>query len=35
MLALTGLRIVAALWVVAFHFHFTPMAGVETVNDWL
>jgi peptidoglycan/LPS O-acetylase OafA/YrhL len=22
--ALTGLRIVAALWVVAFHFHFTP-----------
>ncbi|GAA1830682.1 hypothetical protein GCM10009772_05530 [Pseudonocardia alni subsp. carboxydivorans] len=35
MLALTGLRIVAALWVVAFHFHFTPMAGVETVNGWL
>ncbi|MEJ8278756.1 acyltransferase family protein [Pseudonocardia spirodelae] len=35
MLALTGLRIVAALWVVAFHFHFTPMAGVERVNDWL
>ncbi|WP_060574349.1 MULTISPECIES: acyltransferase [unclassified Pseudonocardia] len=33
--ALTGLRIVAALWVVAFHFHFTPMPGVEMVTDWL
>ncbi|MEV1294373.1 acyltransferase [Pseudonocardia sp. NPDC049635] len=33
--ALTGLRIVAALWVVAFHFHFTPLAGVAMVNDWL
>ncbi|MEU6696442.1 acyltransferase [Pseudonocardia sp. NPDC046786] len=33
--ALTGLRIVAALWVVAFHFHFTPLAGVGMVNDWL
>ncbi|MBP2364642.1 acyltransferase family protein [Pseudonocardia parietis] len=33
--ALTGLRIVAALWVVAFHFHFTALSGVETVNAWL
>ena len=28
--ALTGLRIVAAAWVVAFHFHFTPLDGVAT-----
>ncbi|BBF98970.1 peptidoglycan/LPS O-acetylase OafA/YrhL [Pseudonocardia autotrophica] len=33
--ALTGLRLVAALWVVAFHFHFTPLAGVEALNNWL
>lgn len=26
--ALTGLRIVAAAWVVLFHFHFTPLDGV-------
>jgi peptidoglycan/LPS O-acetylase OafA/YrhL len=26
--ALTGLRIVAALWVVLFHVHFTPLPGV-------
>ena len=25
---LTGLRIVAAAWVVLFHFHFTPLDGV-------
>ena len=25
---LTGLRIVAAAWVVFFHFHFTPLPGV-------
>ncbi|WP_219417317.1 acyltransferase family protein [Pseudonocardia nigra] len=25
---LTGLRIVAAVWVVLFHFHFTPLPGV-------
>jgi peptidoglycan/LPS O-acetylase OafA/YrhL len=25
---LTGLRIVAAVWVVAFHFHFTSLPGV-------
>jgi peptidoglycan/LPS O-acetylase OafA/YrhL len=29
---LTGLRIVAALWVVGFHFHFTPLPGVVDVN---
>lgn len=28
---LTGLRIVAAVWVVAFHFHFTPLAGAAVV----
>ncbi|MEQ3551189.1 acyltransferase family protein [Pseudonocardia nematodicida] len=33
--ALTGLRLLAALWVVAFHFHFTPLAGVAVVSDWL
>ena len=30
--ALTGLRIVAALWVVAFHFHFTELPGVTDVT---
>jgi peptidoglycan/LPS O-acetylase OafA/YrhL len=30
--ALTGLRIVAALWVVAFHFHFTALPGVAAVT---
>ncbi|TCK27360.1 peptidoglycan/LPS O-acetylase OafA/YrhL [Pseudonocardia endophytica] len=30
--ALTGLRIVAALWVVAFHFHFTALPGVTDVS---
>lgn len=29
--ALTGLRIVAAVWVVLFHFHFTPLPGVADV----
>jgi peptidoglycan/LPS O-acetylase OafA/YrhL len=33
--ALTGLRIVAALWVVGFHFHFTALPGVATVNRLL
>ena len=28
---LTGLRIVAAVWVVLFHFHFTAMSGVTEV----
>jgi peptidoglycan/LPS O-acetylase OafA/YrhL len=28
---LTGLRIVAAVWVVGFHFHFTPLPGVAEV----
>jgi len=28
---LTGLRIVAAAWVVLFHFHFTPLPGVAEV----
>jgi peptidoglycan/LPS O-acetylase OafA/YrhL len=28
---LTGLRIVAAVWVVAFHFHFTALTGVTEV----
>ncbi|GAA3250491.1 acyltransferase [Pseudonocardia petroleophila] len=32
---LTGLRIVAAVWVVAFHFHFTAMSGVTEVVGWL
>ncbi|MDQ4118492.1 MAG: hypothetical protein M3235_16240, partial [Actinomycetota bacterium] len=30
--ALTGLRVVAALWVVAFHFHFTALPGVTAVS---
>lgn len=29
---LTGLRIVAAVWVVLFHFHFTPLPGVAEVS---
>ncbi|WP_158703261.1 acyltransferase family protein [Pseudonocardia dioxanivorans] len=29
--ALTGLRIVAAVWVVVFHFHFTGLPGVAQV----
>jgi len=29
--ALTGLRIVAAAWVVLFHFHFTALPGVALV----
>ena len=33
--ALTGLRIVAALWVVGFHFHFTALPGVASVNRLL
>jgi peptidoglycan/LPS O-acetylase OafA/YrhL len=32
---LTGLRIVAAVWVVVFHFHFTPLPGVTDVVDVL
>ena len=32
---LTGLRIVAALWVVGFHFHFTALPGVAAVNKLL
>ena len=28
---LTGLRIVAAIWVVVFHFHFTSLSGVTEV----
>jgi peptidoglycan/LPS O-acetylase OafA/YrhL len=28
---LTGLRILAAAWVVVFHFHFTPLSGVADV----
>ncbi|MFC5231608.1 acyltransferase family protein [Pseudonocardia zijingensis] len=28
---LTGLRAVAAVWVVLFHFHFTPLPGVAEV----
>ncbi|MGI5126750.1 acyltransferase family protein [Pseudonocardia sp. CA-107938] len=28
---LTGLRIVAAAWVVLFHFHFTPLPGLAEV----
>jgi peptidoglycan/LPS O-acetylase OafA/YrhL len=32
---LTGLRIVAAAWVVVFHFHFTPLPGVTEVVDVL
>lgn len=33
--ALTGLRIVAAAWVVAFHFHFTALPGVADVSALL
>ncbi|MBW0104680.1 acyltransferase [Pseudonocardia sp. KRD291] len=32
---LTGLRIVAAVWVVAFHFHFTALPGVADVSALL
>lgn len=32
---LTGLRIVAALWVVGFHFHFTALPGVAAVSQVL
>ncbi|MGH3615723.1 MAG: acyltransferase family protein [Pseudonocardia sp.] len=32
---LTGLRIVAAAWVLAFHFHFTNLAGVAEMVDVL
>ncbi|MDN5919128.1 MAG: acyltransferase family protein, partial [Pseudonocardia sp.] len=32
---LTGLRIVAAVWVVAFHFHFTALPGVAEVSALL
>jgi peptidoglycan/LPS O-acetylase OafA/YrhL len=32
---LTGLRAVAAVWVVLFHFHFTPLPGVAEVVDVL
>ncbi|MGH8923021.1 MAG: acyltransferase family protein [Actinomycetes bacterium] len=32
---LTGLRIVAAAWVVLFHFHFTPLPGVGEVTSVL
>ena len=31
--ALTGLRIVAAAWVVLFHFHFTGLDGVAAAVD--
>ena len=33
--ALTGLRIVAAAWVVLFHFHFTGLDGVAAAVDVL
>lgn len=33
--ALTGLRIVAAVWVVIFHFHFTALPGVAEVTSAL
>ena len=33
--ALTGLRIVAAAWVVLFHFHFTGLDGVAAAVDML
>ena len=33
--ALTGLRIVAAAWVVLFHFHFTGLDGVAVAVDVL
>jgi peptidoglycan/LPS O-acetylase OafA/YrhL len=32
---LTGLRIIAAGWVVLFHFHFTPLPGVAAAVDLL
>jgi len=32
--ALTGLRIVAATWVVLFHFHFSPLPGIARVAAW-
>ena len=32
---LTGLRIVAAAWVVLFHFHFTGLDGVAAATDVL
>ena len=32
---MTGLRIVAAVWVVAFHFHFTALPGVAEVSALL
>jgi peptidoglycan/LPS O-acetylase OafA/YrhL len=32
---LTGLRIVAAVWVVLFHFHFSPLDGVDAAVDVL
>jgi peptidoglycan/LPS O-acetylase OafA/YrhL len=32
---LTGLRIVAAAWVVVFHFHFTGLDGVREAADTL
>lgn len=32
--SLTGLRIVAAVWVVLFHFHFSPLPGVGQVAAW-
>ncbi|MDN5858020.1 MAG: acyltransferase [Pseudonocardia sp.] len=32
---LTGLRIVAAAWVVFFHFHFTPLPAVTEMVDVL
>jgi peptidoglycan/LPS O-acetylase OafA/YrhL len=32
--ALTGLRIVAAVWVVVFHFHFTPLPEIAKVASW-
>lgn len=32
---LTGLRIVAALWVVGFHFHFTALGGITRLDHML
>jgi peptidoglycan/LPS O-acetylase OafA/YrhL len=32
---LTGLRIVAAVWVVLFHFHFSPLDGVAAATGVL
>jgi peptidoglycan/LPS O-acetylase OafA/YrhL len=31
---LTGLRIIAAVWVVLFHLHFSPLPGVAHVAAW-